>query len=280
MKCFPKPLAVLITISCIFILEIGCSRERILRLKDKETIRWDEMIQDVKDKKIILIGEFQEDLRHHEYQLRVIKALREQGIPVVIGLEMFRANEQTILDSWVSGKLTLDQFLASYSANWYKPWSAYKDIFLFSREKKTPLIGLNVPAEIPTKVEKQGFGSLIQEEIRQLPPGISCNVDDSYMEYIKSFYRARPAGKEFINFCEAQVIRDNAMAFYTLKYLERYPSSTTIILSEWIHAWKRAVPRQIERLRSGYTLSVILPELTKLQRSIMTQEDADFLILR
>ena len=89
MKCFPKPLVVFITISCIFILEIGCSRERILRLKDKETIRWDEMIQDVKDKKIILIGEYQEDLKHHEYQLRVIKALHEQGIPVVIGLEIF-----------------------------------------------------------------------------------------------------------------------------------------------------------------------------------------------
>jgi uncharacterized iron-regulated protein len=193
---------------------------------------------------------------------------------------MFRVNDQTALDGWVSGKLTLDQFMPSYSANWYKPWSAYKDIFLFSREKKIPLIGLNVPAKIPATVEKQGFDSLSQEEIRQLPPGISCNVDETYMEYIKRFYRARPSGKEFINFCEAQIISDNAMAFYTLKYLERYPNSRAIILSEWNHAWKRAIPRQIERLRSGYPISVILPELAKIERSIMTLGDADFLILR
>ena len=280
MRCFPKPLVVFVTLSCIFILEIGCSRERILRLKDKEPIRWDEMILDVKDKKIILIGEYQEDLKHHEYQLRVIKALHEQGIPVVIGLEIFRANDQTVLDGWVSGKLTLDQFLPSYSANWYKPWPVYKDIFLFSREKKIPLIGLNVSAEIPAKVEKQGFALLSQEEIRQLPPGISCNVDGTYMEYIKRFYRGRPSGKEFVNFCEAQIISDNAMAFYMLKYLERYPNSTAIILSEWNHAWKRGIPRQIERLRSGHTISVILPEFTKFQRSLMTPEDADFLILK
>jgi len=61
------------------------------------------MIQDVKEKKIILIGESQEDLKHHEYQLRVIKALYEQAIPIVIGLEMFRANDQTVLDSWAFG---------------------------------------------------------------------------------------------------------------------------------------------------------------------------------
>jgi uncharacterized iron-regulated protein len=278
MKCFPKFLVVFITIS--FIFGIGCSRERILRLKDKETIHWDEMIQDVKHKKIILIGEYQDDLKHHEYQLRLIKALHEQGIRVVVGLEMFRTNDQTVLDSWVSGKLTLDQFLPSYSANWYKPWPAYKDIFLFSREKKIPLIGLSVPAEIPAKVEKRGFASLSQEEVRQLPPGISCNVDDTYMEYIKRFYPARSSGKEFINFCEAQIIQDNAMALNALKYLERYPNSTAIILSEWNHAWKRAIPRDIERLRSGYTISVILPEFTKFERSIMTVEDADFLILQ
>lgn len=38
-------------------------------------------------------------------------------------------------------------------------------------------------------------------------------------------------------------------------------------------------PDQIERLRSGYSISVILPELTHIQRQIMTAEDGDFLIL-
>ena len=280
MKCFPKPLVIFVAISCMFILETGCSRERILRLKDKETIRWDAMIQDVKDKKIILIGEFGEDPGHHEYQLRVIKALLEQGVPVVIGLEMVRANDQAALDSWVSGKLTLDQFLPSYSTKWYNPWSVHKDILLFSREKKIPLIGLNVPVEIPAKVARQGFDSLSQEEMRQLPPGISCNVDGIYMEYIKRFYSGRPSGKEFINFCEAQIVGDNVVALHTLKYLERYPKATAIIFSEWSHAWKGAIPKQIERLRSGYTISVILPELTKMDRGIMTLGDADFLILR
>jgi uncharacterized iron-regulated protein len=280
MRYAPKPLIVLLAMFSLLIFLNGCSKDRVLRLKGKEIIRWDQMIQEVKDKKIILFGELPEELEHHKYQLRIIKALYGQGIPIAIGLEMFRANDQTVLDNWVAGNLTLDQFLPRYSANWRRPWSLYRDIFLFSRDKRIPLIGLNVPEEIPRSVAKRGFSALSEEETRQLPPGISCNVDETYMEFIKRVYSVRSSGKEFSNFCEAQMVWDNAMALHAVKYLEKHPQSSVIILSGVDHAWKRAIPRQIERLRSGYTVSVILPELTKIERDVMTVEDADFLILR
>jgi uncharacterized iron-regulated protein len=237
------------------------------------------MVKEVTDKKIILIGELNNEPKHHDYQLRLIKALYEKGISIAIGLEMFRANDQAILNKWVAGDLTLDQFLPIYSANWRDPWSLYEDIFLFSKQKKIPLIGLNVPPEIPGKIARMGFVSLSEEEIRQLPPGIRCDVDETYIGYIKRVYSGRSSGKEFVNFCEAQMVWDNAMALYTLKYLEKYPNSTVVVLSAWDHAWKRATPRQIERLDRRYTVSVILPELIKTERDIMTAEDADFLIL-
>jgi uncharacterized iron-regulated protein len=243
-------------------------------------IRWDQMIQEVKDKKIIFVGEIHEEPEHHEYQLRLIKALYAQGTPIAIGLEMFRANDQRLLDSWVAGNLTLNQFLPIYTANWHAPWSLYKDVFLFSKDKRIPLIALNVPPEIPGKVARMGFVSLSEEEIRQLPPGIRCDVDGTYMGYIRRIYPDRSAGKEFVNFCEAQLVWDNAMALYTLKYLEKHPNATALVLSAWDHAWKRAAPRQIERLNSRYTISVILPELIKTERNIVTSQDADFLILK
>jgi uncharacterized iron-regulated protein len=280
MKHVLKGVIYLITLSGIALLGGGCSRDEILNLKDRETIHWDQMIQEIKGKKIIFVGELHEDPKHHKYQLRVIKALYEQGIPIAIGLEMFRANDQGLLDGWVGGNLTLDQFLPIYSANWHGPWSLYEDVFLFSKDKKIPMIALNVPSEIPWKVARTGFASLREEEIRQLPPGIRCDVDETYIGYIKRVYAGRSSGKEFVNFCEAQMVWDNAMALYTLKYLERYPNATVLVLSSWDHAWKRAAPRQIARLNSRYTLSVILPELVKTERNIMTAEDADFLILK
>jgi uncharacterized iron-regulated protein len=264
----------------MFLLGSGCTKDEVLRLKDKKMIRWDQMIQEVKDKKIIFVGALHDDSKHHEYQLRVIRALHEQGVPIAIGLEMFRATDQGLLDSWVAGDLTLNQFMPFYTANWHTPWSFHEDIFLYSKDKKIPLIGLNVPPEIPGKVARMGFASLSEEEIRQLPPGIRCDVDGTYMGYIRRIYPDRSAGKEFVNFCEAQLVWDNAMALYTLKYLEKHPNATAIVLPGWDHAWKRAIPRQVERLDNHYTMSVILPELIKAERDIMTAEDADFLILK
>jgi uncharacterized iron-regulated protein len=280
MKHFPKDVACLIILFGIFLLGGGCSKDEVLRLEDRKTVHWDQMIQEVKGSKVIFIGELHSEPKHHEYQLRVIKALHGQGMPIAIGLEMFRANDQGFLDGWVSGNLALNQFLPVYASNWRVPWSLYEGIFLFSKDKKIPLIGLNVPSEIPGRVARDGFASLSEGEIRQLPPGIRCDVDETYREYIRRVYPGRSSAKGFVNFCEAQMVWDNAMALYVLKYVEKYPDSALLVLSGWDHAWKRARPRQVRRFNNRYALSVILPELIKTEREIVTAEDADFLILK
>jgi len=260
---------------------VGCAHGKIMRIKDIEIISFDQMIQEVKDKKIILIGELHSEPKHHEYQLRIIKALHEKGIPVAIGLEMFRAESQKDLDRWTSGKVSLKQFLPIYYSNWGMPWPLYRDIFLFARDNNILLIGLNVPRETTNKVAQKGLSSLTEEEMGKLPSGISCSVDDEYMEFIKKAYKIHTTGTEFKNFCEAQMVWDSAMALYTLEYLKNYPVYTVVILAGTGHAWKRAIPEQINRRDSRYSVSVVLPEVPdKMERGRITLDDADFLILR
>ncbi len=276
-----KLAAILVALLAIYLLVNNCSDGRILRVSDKKVISWNEMIQEIKDKKIILIGEQHQVPKHHKYEMRIIETLYELRIPIAIGLEMFRANDQKVLDDWIAGNLTREQFLPSYYRNWSEPWSLYRDIFVFAREKKIPLIGLNVPVTIPQKVAREGFTALSQEEVRKLPPGIKCDVDETYMEFIKRAYSGHPSGREFTNFCEAQMVWDNAMALHALEYLAKNPKSSTILLMGIGHAWKRAVPRQIERLHRGYTMTVILPEVVrKIERNVMNTEDTDYLILK
>lgn len=259
----------------------GCSKyEKILRVKDRKKISFNQMIKEIKDKKIILIGELHNNYKHHTYQLQIIKALHERGIQIAVGLEMFRATNQKELDRWVSGNVTLKEFLPLYYDNWSFPWPLYKDIFLFSGNKKIPLIGLNVPSEITTKVAQRGFSSLTKQELAQLPPGIRCHVDPTYMESIKKAYSIHDTGKNFINFCEAQLTWDNVMALHTLEYLKSHPRYTVLLLTGMSHAWKRAIPEQIKRLNSGYSVSVILPEVPdETPRDKISFDEADYLIL-
>lgn len=264
----------------ILMLVNGCTDPRILRMKDKEIITFDQMIQELKGRKMILIGELHDEPKHHEYELRIIKALCEQGIPISIGLEMVRANSQKVLDQWTLGDLPLERFLPVYRENWSVPWSLYKDIFIFARDQRIPLIGLNIPTEITNKVAQKGFSSLTEEETMRLPPGISCDVDSIYREFIMRAFRVHRMGEEFVNFCEAQMVWDNAMALHTLEYVSKNPTRTVIILTGTGHAWKRAIASQIERLSRAISIAVVLPEFPgEIERNIMTTEDTDFLIL-
>jgi uncharacterized iron-regulated protein len=70
------------------------------------------------------------------------------------------------------------------------------------------------------------------------------------------------------------------MAIYALEYLDRNPASRMVILTGSVHAWKRAIPRQIETMRPDVTVSVILPALDgKEGKALLTAEDADYLVL-
>src|SRR5512135_192781 len=182
--------------------------QRVLRVSDGKVITFDEMLDDLKKASIVYVGEVHDIPAHHLNQLEIISALHEADRPMAIGLEMFRAENQKALDLWVKGKMPLDRFLPVYYNNWTMPWPLYSDIFLYAREHELDTLGLNIPDAISKKISEKGFGSLTAAEKKQLPPGISCNVDPTYMEFIRRAYagHSHRDDKGFVNFCEAQMV--------------------------------------------------------------------------
>ena len=71
------------------------------------------------------------------------------------------------------------------------------------------------------------------------------------------------------------------MAIYALDYLDKNPGSRIVILAGSVHAWKRAITRQIATMRPDVTVSVILPvQGGQAERDKITAEDADYLVLK
>jgi uncharacterized iron-regulated protein len=238
-----------------------------------------EAVADLKKSRIVLVGEHHNKVQHHRAQLAVIRALKEAGIEVAIGLEMFRHESQPALDRWISGKIDPESFEKIYYDNWNFPWQAYSMIFEYAREHKIPMIGLNVPREITRKVSRNGFKSLTEEQKRQLAE-VSCVVDQQYMNYIRQAFGGHGHGQlNFIYFCEAQMVWDTAFAVYSLNYLEKNPDAVVVLLTGVGHAQKGAVPRQIQ-IRSKMSYTVILPEVAGgIDRQTISSDEADYLML-
>jgi uncharacterized iron-regulated protein len=253
-----------------------------VRLKDQATIPFDQMIAEASRSRLIVIGETHDNQAHHGLQLKIIRTLHEGGIPLAVGLEMFRAENQELLDKWWRWGMSTEQFEALYRENWGMPWPLYRDIFLYARQKRIPLVGLNVPREIILKVAREGYGSLTEAERKKLPPGITCTLDEAYRSFIRRTFtdHAHASGPSFDHFCEAQMVWDTAMAIYALEYLDKNPGSRMVILAGSVHAWKRAIPRQIATMRPDVTVSVILPAPAgKGGQETLTVEDADYVVV-
>lgn len=259
----------------------GSNQGDILRVSDGVRVTLSEIVDDLKGVQLVFVGELHNNAGHHRGQLEVIRALKESGVSVAVGLEMFRNTSQADLDRWVDGTLKEEDFQKIYYENWTTDWSLYRDIFLYVRQARIPMIGLNIPPDISRQVASQGFSSLTPEQVGQLPE-VTCRVDETYMKFIRRAFGLHGHGNEknFVYFCEAQIVWDTAMASSLLAFLEKNPAYTVVVLAGSGHAWKRGIPEQVGRQSDDASYRVILPEIQdRLESEVVTLEDADYLYL-
>ena len=269
---------VLLLAFCAAIARSSVAVERVLRIVDGQLIDLDQMLSESRSAQYIFVAENHEDVRHHAAQLAIIKELHRRGRPLAIGLEMFTSGSQDKLNQWVAGKLPLPEFMEVYARNWTLPWPLYREILLYARDNRIPLIGLNLPQEISHKVARQGFAALTPGERRQLPGGITCNVGPAYMAFIRQAYASHGLQeKEFTHFCEAQMLWNRNMAFQLETFLTSNPRYTVVALVGVGHALRKGVPDEVTREADRYR--VVLPEFTGLNRNNVTKQDADYLLL-
>jgi uncharacterized iron-regulated protein len=252
---------------------------RLYDLQQNKEMLMSDAIVELKKNRVILVGEHHTNQYHHFGQLNVIQSLKEAGVRVAIGLEMFRNDSQQALDQWVAGNISKEVFQAIYYNNWTYPWSAYQMIFEYARKEKIPMIGLNVPREITRQVSREGFSSLSDEQRGKLAD-VSCRVDKEYMDYIKKSFGGHAHGNlNFTYFCEAQLVWDSAMAVHTLEYLKKNPDAVVVLLAGAGHVQKGAVPRQIS-IRSDIPHAVVLPKIKGLiDRQTVSKKDADYIMI-
>ena len=234
----------------------------------------------LKRHRLIFVGERHTDPMHHAMQLAVIRTLVEAGAPVAIGMEMFRSDAQPDLDQWTSGQMEAGDFQRIYYDNWNFDWSLYAPILEYARDRRLPVVGLNLSRAITQQVAKSGFKSLSEAQRGKLDE-VACRVDKTYMDFIRNAYGAHAHGQlDFTFFCEAQLVWDNTMAINAIDYLTANPETIMVVITGNGHAWKAGIPAQVKK-RSALPYTVILPEIDEITAPGMIDiDDADYIFLK
>jgi uncharacterized iron-regulated protein len=227
--------------------------------------------------RVILFGERHGSAEDHVAQRTIIQALHEAGVPLAIGMEMFRRDAQPSLDRWIAGALDASAFRAVYDEHWDPQlYEKYEEILLYAKQERIPLVGLNIGRDLVTQVSRSGFGSLTGGQRRDL--GVdSCDVSERYADILRRVTGGKELGPgAFNNFCEAQIVWDAAMARTIAEYLRAEPQRTMFVICGTFHAWRHGIPGRLADF-AEVPVKIVLPsgDDSVLRYDILL-EDADY----
>ncbi|MDD2898160.1 MAG: ChaN family lipoprotein [Desulfuromonadaceae bacterium] len=267
------------TFSVLFLLLFlpGCSITHALRVENRTTVDVSTMIAEVSSVPVVFVGERHTSAADHAVQLEVLQGLQAIGKSLAIGMEMFEASSQKALDAWSSGTLTTRDFARVYAWNWRNiPYGNYGDIFNFARDNRIPIIALNAPREIVTKVSRQGLSALSDSDKLLLPPGVDGEVSDDYLNFIRTSYGVHGQNEAQFRFiCEAQALRNRVMASRIVSFHLLHPGSVMVVIAGGGHARdKGGIPAELGTV----PFRVILPPIPGVNEESIRSEDAHFLL--
>jgi uncharacterized iron-regulated protein len=216
--------------------------------------------------RLLLVGEEHTSMDSHRVELAVIEALVRSGRKVTVALEMFPYTEQKLLDDWSAGRVSEDEFLGP--GRWYKSWGYnwlyYRDVFLFARDRRLPLVAVNAPREVVSAVRKKGFQGLTAEEAAHIPSKIDADSPEHLRLFKASFddasFHASMDEEGWKAMLAAQCTWDATMGFQAVKSLsgETDPKGIEVLLVGAGHVqYGLGIERQVRAQWPVPTASVV-----------------------
>jgi uncharacterized iron-regulated protein len=276
-------LSILIIICCIALPADSHADGAIIRMSDRQEVSFSQMMADSQSSDVIMIAETHDNKKHHELQLDIIHSFRAKKIPLAIGLEMFQTDYQKQLDDWIEGRISEQNFKEIYAKNWSYDWSLYRELFVFARDNRISMVALNIPKEIIFKVARKGLASLTPEERKNIPLGVTGDINKSQTEFLKRTFEGvfghEAKGNVFTYFCEAQAVRNSGMAMNIVNNRKSNPGGKLVAIAGTWHAVKHGIPEHFTNI-NNLSFRVILPEISELGIRNSSSDITDYLIER
>lgn len=188
------------------------------------SVRYKKLLRQAEKADIILFGELHNNPISHWLQLELATALFETyGDQLILGAEMFEADNALILSEYVSGVIRTRNFEAEA-----KLWPNYKTdikpLVEFARENSIDFKATNVPRRYAAAVNHGGFEALeeLSEEAKTLLPPLPVVFDPELPQYMKMADMMGHMGAHGSsnNIVKAQALKDATMAHFILQNYE------------------------------------------------------------
>ncbi len=188
----------------------------LLYNKQGEVISYSDLLESVLDSDLTFFGELHNNTIAHWLQLELVKDLAEDTQRTThVGMEMFEADQQILIDEYFSGYISQSSF-EDEARLWRNYQTDYKPVVEFARENGLKVIATNIPRRYASSVFHNGMDvldSLSGRALRYMAP-LPIEVDKTLPGYKNIAEAAHGHGGD--NLIYAQAVKDATMAHFIL----------------------------------------------------------------
>lgn len=188
---------------------------KIYNSKGKE-VSFNKMLKATQNKSHIFMGEYHNNAISHWLQIELMNELYNiHKKKLVVGAEMFEADNQYILDEYLSGQISAKNYQNEMRL-WPNYNTDYKPLVELAKEKGIKFIATNIPRRYANMVYKKGLKSL--DDLSDLAKSYIVPLNtfkfDSTITCYKEIYDMNHGGE---GMATAQAIKDATMSHFILK---------------------------------------------------------------
>ena len=227
------------------------------------SISVEQLIDHLLQQDVVYLGEEHHNRFHINSALSVLNGLSAAGRRPVLALEMFGWDAQPLLDRYVGGDLSRQDFLSQvgWSQNWGGAFDTYEPLVAFAKHEHLRVVALNPPKPLVRLVARKGLDLAREEaEWNRWKMQDETIVDDPlYRQRILDQLRACHGGGTddmYRTMYEASMVRDEGMA------------RTVAALVESIHERSDAMAGPIVSYTGGGHVQYNLPVASRVVRRL------------
>ena len=166
---------------------------------------------------IVLFGEYHNNAIAHWLQYELTSLLIQSDKPLVLGAEMFEADNQTALTAYITGEIDAKTF-AEQARLWNNFNTDYKPLADLAKTFKRPFVATNIPRKYASQVFRAGLESLdtLSAMEKSWIAPLPIAYDASLPGYQAMLEMGGGHGGD--NLPKAQAIKDATMAHFILSH--------------------------------------------------------------
>ena len=188
----------------------------LLYNQEGETITYSELLENILQNDLIFFGELHNNTIAHWLQLELVKEFAaDTSRTTHIGMEMFEADQQILIDEYFAGLISQSSF-ENEARLWNNYQTDYKPVVEFARENELNVIATNIPRRYASSVFGGGLDVLesLSSQAKQYMAPLPIEVDVTLPSYKNIAEAAHGHGGD--NLIYAQAVKDATMAHFNL----------------------------------------------------------------